>query len=233
MSWYDELREVVTLALDPHAPRIPNDGCRYCQANLICPERQEGVKQSLSNLFQPVTEEPVAKTTLPPPISVTDDIANLAEARLTQDASTLTDGDLGRLLDMEALITGYFRDVKAEALKRAKAGHNPSGWKLIAGRRSREWTVAEEDLPAKLKALRVSAADMWVKKIISPAQAEKLEVISASKKRREALDELWKWKEGGPQLAPESDPSPEWRAPEKLFAPVAEPEAELELPSWY
>jgi hypothetical protein len=96
------------------------------------------------------------------------------------------------------------------------------GWKLIEGKRSREWTLEEEALLNEFRRMGLSKHASYTHKLLTPAQAEKQEKIAGSRKYRKRLSELWRYKAGRPTLAPESDPAPavDGAHPQEMFEQV-------------
>jgi len=84
-------------------------------------------------------------------------------------------------------------------------GQPVRGWKLVNGRQSRNW--ADEDKTLKYFAkVGLPAADRYVKKIVSPAQAEK--ALKAAGLPDELPKALVDSRPSGTTLAPESDKRP-------------------------
>jgi hypothetical protein len=169
----------------------------------------------------------------PSPIASVDRILDIVEDKMTQDLETLSPEDLGRILDQAPLVEGWFKEARALGKKKLEAGEAVDGWKLISGKRSRKWNHDQEEVVASLKKMGLPVRDIYVSKLITPNQAEGLEKITKSKKRAHQLGELWAWKEGGPVLAPESDPSPAYNSPETMFEPVTPEDSSSDnLPDW-
>lgn len=83
----------------------------------------------------------------------------------------LENAEIAALLPKLDLISGWVKAVQAHAQTLLEAGQSVPGYKLVAGRGSRDWTdseAAERALKRKL-----GAADAFKKELISVAQAEK------------------------------------------------------------
>lgn len=104
--------------------------------------------------------------------------------------------------------------IKTLAHDQMEKGANIPGWKLVAKRAMRNW--ADEERTVKYFAkIGLPAADRHVKKLISPAQAEK--VLKANKLPDTLPDHLVEKVSSGTTLAPESDKRPAVSiAPESL-----------------
>jgi hypothetical protein len=221
-DWMKEITGVLRAASAPNPPRTPGEKqCKFCAFADRCPERRQqivGAFEMLGDEETVVTDVPGA----PEPIASVDTIERLADVHMTQPVEELSPDQIGRLLDLAPLIEGYFKDVRKLATKRLEVGDPVEGWKLVAGKRSREWQGDEDQIVSELKKMSLSVAEIYTRKLISPAQAEKVEKIAKSNKRKHRLTELWEYKEGRPTLAPESDPAPALRAASEMFEDVNE-----------
>ncbi len=89
-------------------------------------------------------------------------------------------------------------------------GQSIAGWKLVNGRQNRSWADEERTLRYLAK-VGLPAADRFVKKIVSPAQAEA--ALKKAKLPAELPKALVESKSSGTTLAPETDRRPEIVAP--------------------
>lgn len=80
-------------------------------------------------------------------------------------------------------------------------------YKLVAGRSMRAWRDQAEAEKA-MRNYKIKVGDMWVRKFISPAQAEKLASIG---KNHPILKKHVVVTQGKPTLVPGSDPRPDYR----------------------
>ena len=81
----------------------------------------------------------------------------------------LTDGRLAELLNRADAAETFWREIRAEALRRAVAGAEIPGYKLIEGKRgNRKWV--DESVAAMLLE---GSIDPWIKKLVTPTEAEK------------------------------------------------------------
>jgi hypothetical protein len=92
-------------------------------------------------------------------------------------------------------------------------GQPVRGWKLVNGRQMRSWENEDKAVRYFAK-VGLPAADRFVKKLISPAQAEK--VLKAARLPAELPAHLVRKESSGTTLAPESD-----KRPAVLLAPDA------------
>ena len=230
IKWAEEVKQVIKAAQDPDAPRVPGDQCTFCPAAAVCPERIQEAGQAVTSMFSdldaPAAKAPDVRPAAIESVDVIEDIANL---QMTKDPKALGPEEIGRVLDLAPLIETYLSDVRKYAHKQISSGKPVPGWKLIEGRRSRRWNQSEEETAAALKKIGLAVGEVYVKKVVTPNQAEGLEKVSGSKKRRERVAELWSWAEGKPTLAPESDPHPDVREVKQMFNEL--PEAN-DAPAW-
>ncbi len=95
--------------------------------------------------------------------------------------------------------------IKELAHDQMDKGMKIKGWKLVAKRPSRKW-VDEEKVLKYLAKIGLPAAERYVKKIVSPAQAET--ALKAARLPVELPAALVKKESSGTTLAPESDKRP-------------------------
>lgn len=163
---------VAAIATDaPDAPLVP-DGkggkgyCRWCKHKPNCKAQAE---QDIGNLKEMTTSTEVAETPLD--ISNGDRLdlfslsSNLVENPESMDITTLT-----KLADMESGITSIFSAAKAEIQRRAVKGDPTPGWKMKPGNASKVWNEDEKKIESKLKSRKLTKADIYPAKLISPAQ---------------------------------------------------------------
>lgn len=169
------------------APRIPGTKqCRFCRARGDCRELAEYVASEVADEFEDLT-------------------ASEPELR---DVTALTADELARAYEAIDLIEMWVKAVRERAQGLAEAGELP-GYKLVEGRRgARQW-ADEQEAEQTMKTMRIKQEDMYARKLVSPAQAEKLAKAGAIGKRQwPRLQELITQGGGKPTIAPESDPRP-------------------------
>jgi hypothetical protein len=245
-EWMREIRALVQAALEPGARRIPGESqCRYCAAADTCQERRRVAVNTMFEAFSP-EEKPVRELadlddiTLPgedlsdykeattadfgppvlEPLVSVDSVLDLAETATSQDPGEMDPEKLGRILDLAPIIEGFLKSCEKAAMARVSAGKEVPGWKLVNGQRSRAWNGDEQETEAALKSLGLGVKDVYTRKLISPAQGEKLPKIATSKVRLKKLADLWHWKDGKPMLAPAADPRPELRSASAMFETI-------------
>lgn len=158
------------------APRVPGEKqCQWCKAKATCPALKKYTEQVMLASFDNLDDAP--------------------------SVNKLTDEQLRLALDGKKLIVSWLDAVEQLVIERLQSGQSFDGYKLVAGRSLRQW--ADEAVAAKTLEAEVGE-DAYTKKLLSPAQAEKL----LGKKRKDLLEPLIIKPEGKPTLAPESDKRP-------------------------
>ncbi len=117
---------------------------------------------------------------------------------------TLAPHEVAEILEMEPLVSLWLKRVKDQALAGMLNGEQVPGFKVVAGRGSRDWKDPLEASKA-LQAAGYSLEDITETKLLSVAVMEK---HLGKKKAAELLPDLYKKKTGAPTVAPESDKRP-------------------------
>ena len=126
----------------------------------------------------------------------------------TDSLATADDERLATLMDAADMIEGFAKAVRAETERRLLAGKfTDARYKLVGGRMGNREYEDEEAAEAEMKAMRLKADEMYSKKIISPAQAEKL-LKEKNPRKWAKLQKLIVQREGKPSVAPASDKRP-------------------------
>jgi Protein of unknown function (DUF2800) len=171
-SFEDEFRAAALRASAPDAALVPGSWCQFCAAAGICPALKDKAYA-------------IARAEFGSPPRPTE----------------LTLDELGNVLDAASMIEDWIEAVKREALRRALAGELPAGWKVVRKNTHRKW-LDEAKAAAVLRTVyEVDEDRVYTRKIVSPAQAEKL----LSKADRDGLASLIRRPPGDPTLAPEYD----------------------------
>jgi hypothetical protein len=111
--------------------------------------------------------------------------------------SALSDAEVGQLLDKADAREAFWRDIRAEGLRRATAGKAIPGYKLIEGKRgNRRWI----DVDVAAMELRALGIDPHEKpKLVSPTEAERR--LKAAKQPYTEVAMLVEQPPGAPSLA--------------------------------
>lgn len=122
---------------------------------------------------------------------------------LKQTLQEIDTTSLSVYLEKADLLESWITDVRGLAFELLEKDIKVPGFKLVAKRGTRQW-VDEEKAADTLKSLSLSENDVYTKKLISPAQAEKL----LKKAKQELPSDLAVSISSGSTLAVESDPRP-------------------------
>ena len=200
ISWADWMRERAHAAWKRSAPRTPSPkACQWCKVIRGCSALAIKLADIADQSFDDaeITEAdmktsialnaPLARKTLPDPLSLPTE--NLAKIR-----------------DYRKMFESWFRACDEELLTRALAGEDPPGWKVVEGRsrrRYRDEKVAAE----KYGRVGLTEDEIYARKIISPAQAEKLLRFVGIRGNllKAFVSTLTERPKGRPTLAPDGD----------------------------
>ena len=172
-----DLIEIAERALDPAAPRIAGEHCRFCRAAGDCPALRDKA------LIAARTEFGNADLVPPRP-----------------DRMTLV--ELSRVLEGAEIIDQWLSAVRAHAKALADKDVEIPGWKLVDKRGRRVW-ADEEAATTTMKGLL--REDAFAHKLHSPTQIEK--VLKSHKLKKPAQwNELVTMSDPGTTLVPASDP---------------------------
>jgi hypothetical protein len=104
-----------------------------------------------------------------------------------EPVNKITDEQMVKILQKAKTIKKYIEAVEKEALDRLKNGEKIPGLKLVAGRSSRQWSIPDEEVEAKLRKMGVPKEEIYEKTIVSVAGAEKLKWIDKKTGETECL----------------------------------------------
>ena len=190
MEWIPWLQERAAATDDPNAPRIAGEAqCQWCKDKL-CKTKAEYALENALVVFDDATLEPAKEFPAP--------------RDLTQDQMRM-------ILDNEKLFTAWIKSIKELALSNALAGRPQLGYKLVAGRRGKEYTEDDEIIEKKLrqiktlKGTKLNKSDVTVSKLLTPAQLLKTVKPLVNDKAFEKVNALINITDGSPTLVSESD----------------------------
>ena len=156
---------------DPDAEYSAGDHCRWCKAKPLCPQLYGKTVELAQQDFA------VAKTlTLP-------------------DKRQLSNAEIANIISFEPIITDWLKSLKQHAQSLLETGAEVPGFKLVKKKSNRVWANPQDTAGVLCEAL---GDEMYTRKLISPAQAEKL----IDKKE---IAHLITKPETGNTIAPEAD----------------------------
>jgi hypothetical protein len=174
------------------------DACRFCDARRICIARVakmfDGIPDELNPIKNNVTTESIKE--------------------MKKNMMEITDAVRVRVAAVGKEIAKYFEELNEDSLERIEQGAKIDGLKTIdGGKGNRKWGNNE---PQADKLLRnIPAADRYApKKLLSPAQIEKVLAKTGVPVDKQSARFITRWKElvqqpdGAPKLALASDPKP-------------------------
>ena len=206
-SWEISYRDLMDLAIDigssyetSKAAAVDNlkpsaDACQFCDVKVVCQKR-------VLDMFDTVPEE--ANLLIP---------ANQGAPQLPE-ISGLTDEARVAVFKHNNEITKWMSDVMSDSLAKIEQGGTIVGLKTIDGNQGdRTWGDNEEDVEKLLR--KIPAAKRYKpRRVLSPAQAEKVLKVEdkplskQSTKFKNRWDELIFRKPSTPSLALDTDPKP-------------------------
>jgi len=178
MEWAETvLNPAVKLALSDGAPLNPGEKqCQWCRAKDICPALAEKALQ--------VAQE---------------DFKDFAQIKPDEMVESVPIEKVAQVYSQIGLLKSFIKAVEGRVFSELSSGNPVPGFKLVSGRRSREW----KDPDAAEKCLRGKGIDPYEYKILSPAKAEK-----ALGKAKKEVQEFIEVSEGKPVIVPENDKRP-------------------------
>tara|TARA_R110002126_G_scaffold184538_4_gene332894 strand:+ start:2234 stop:3355 length:1122 start_codon:yes stop_codon:yes gene_type:complete len=177
LKFGETARQAALDTQNPNAKRVPGEKqCRFCKAKATCPALFKLTEQTLMADFEQLDEAP--------------------------PANKLTDEQMRVVLENKTLVEAWLISVENFAKEKIISGADFQGFKLVEGRSLRRWS--DEKLAAHRLLELARAEDIYTRKLISPAQAEKL----LGKKDKAAIEDFIEKPRGSPTLAREDDPRP-------------------------
>lgn len=129
------------------------------------------------------------------------------------------EADIADWLGVADDVIEWANAVKALAHNRAESGHKIPGWKIVAGKKQRNF-IDDDIAVAELKKLGLKMKDLYTKKLISPAAAEKALKAVGKEIGEETYEKIVKETNAGTSLVPESDKRPELKLRPNMLADI-------------
>lgn len=177
-----ELAEKAKATQVKNPPFKTGDHCRFCPALAICPTFNNQTMEIVNADFKAVSHP--SNLNLPSPES-------------------LSPGEIVKILDFSDLIIEFLKKVEGHALSLLEHGVEVNGYKLVKKKSNRQWRDEEE--AKETLSLYLNEEDMYEKKFVSPAKAEKL-FNKEQKKEKKIIETLTVQPDNGNTIAPEHDP---------------------------
>ena len=180
MDWlYFVLEPALDEALGDDPQFHPSkEACRFCPASMTCRSRRKDVQKKADEIFE-VYEK------LPDKVTVKE---------------------LAEFLEKAPVIEAYIKELRLHVHGLIDRGKNVPGWKLVAGRKTRKWEDEKKALDWLLRySTKIHVDNIYEKKFISPAKAEKLD---RTLKKEKGFTTLIVEKTGNPILVVEDDKRP-------------------------
>lgn len=117
----------------------------------------------------------------------------------------VTKAELADVLQRARSMNKYASQIETYAATELSHGRGFPGYKLVAGRSIRKWVDENKAEAWLLGNSRIKEGDLFSKKFISPAQAEKLDRLL---KKDNNFSDLIDRPPGKPQLVTDEDPRP-------------------------
>ena len=184
VAWgMDILRPGVLRVDNKDAEIQEGEWCRFCDAKGVnCPLKQTSTR---TTLMQALPEECAARTIQP------------------TSPDLLSSDELAEVLHAKRDVENWLKACWDEAMRRAEEGNPPSGYKLVAGRKSRNWKDERSALQLAAQCLHI---DQYAPRTpVTPAQLEKLLKEVGRADIVKLLDVCIDVKQGA-TLAPVTDP---------------------------
>jgi hypothetical protein len=181
-----DITDIVQQALKPDAPRYAGEWCRFCKAAASCPALRDRAFSRADLAFDAVMEDAVEAIPAP---------------------SEMSNNDVAKALAAADMLDLWITAVRQHAAGIIRQGQGVQGWKLVNRQGRRKW-VDETKAAQYIEAL---GFDPWNRKVLSPAQAEKVAKAHAKATNTKVamnLAGLTVLSEPGTALVPETDPRP-------------------------
>ena len=176
---FDELQPAINLARMDDAPYVPGEEqCRWCPAAMTCKARRDQANVDAEKIFSQFVNASIQ----------TLDISELVE-----------------FYHMAGTIVTYRDQIAKHLIGRLQEGKPVPGMKLVSGRSTRKWKDEADAFHYLQNVYKVDEGDLFTKKPITPAAAEKL---NRKLKKDDDFQALIDKPPGKPQMVQEDDPRP-------------------------
>jgi hypothetical protein len=166
------------------AAHLRTGACTFCPAQGICPVFRREALAAADRTVQAWFE----------------DVSAPAPLAIPNQPALMSPEEIAHVLDGLEALEEWIRAVRSYALAAAQSGTKFSGWALYDKIGRRAWAADEKTVVKDLKTVvKMTDDQIWVKKLASPAQVEK--IIGA--KRKKEIASMWRAPVTGVNLARE------------------------------
>jgi hypothetical protein len=157
------------------APRTPSPkGCLWCRVQDDCPAKIAWLEEAVDNCFTDLdaTEGSYDKTAMVSISETVSDSLSVDVIKLKADPATLPLSALAKILPYRKSVEKWFAAIEERLVREIVENEaDIPGWKMVQGRSNRIFPdEAKADRALRRKGLKKS--DMYVTKMLSPAQME-------------------------------------------------------------
>jgi hypothetical protein len=164
--------------------------CRWCKAKATCSALTQQVLTEVAEDFDDLDD-----------LGLKDKIGDGIHS-----ASTAEGQRISQLLSVVDLIEDWCRAVRTKAESELFDGHGIPGYKLVAGRNgARRWSD-DNEAETTMKSMRLKQDEMYSRKLVTPAQAEK--ILKENPRKWSRLSDQITQNQGKATVVPESDKRP-------------------------
>ena len=181
LNWGEYFKIQAASALSDNPPIVPGEiQCKWCRAKPVC--------------------KPLAEHNLD--IATKEYADDFSKPIKVKNPNKLDNAEVASILTQIDLISDWVKSLHGYAYDQLNTGNEVPGFKLVEGRSLRKWKD-EEEIEKHLLSLNLKDDDLYTKKLVSPAQAEKLVKLVGVKPAE--LSNFIRKPPGKPTIAPESD----------------------------
>jgi hypothetical protein len=160
--------------------------CRWCKAKATCSALTQQVLTEVAEDFDDLDD-----------LGLKDKIGDGIHS-----ASTAEGQRISQLLSVVDLIEDWCRAVRTKAESELFDGHGIPGYKLVAGRNgARRWSD-DNEAETTMKSMRLKQDEMYSRKLVTPAQAEK--ILKENPRKWSRLSDQITQNQGKATVVPES-----------------------------
>lgn len=204
---------------DPNAPRIPGEEqCRFCSGKGTCPEVADKALKAAQAVFEDISSTNTSEI----------------QQNVLREPQSLSPEQVRMILENAPLIKSWVSAVEEFAKEQMLAGKTIPGFKLIAGRRSRNWDIKDDKLEELMRSMKrtdrkkITLDDIYTRKMRTPAGMEKALKGLLTKTNWDKIKAHIVVSDGAPQIAPETSDKP----PLKIKAEDVFENVESDLPDF-